>query len=246
MLLKQRDIFDGHWNGVKSVCLSFDCDYPEDIEACKPLIELLLAEEIPASFAVPGYIAKTSSNIIEEIIENKYEIVNHTLSHFPNFRNMSSDDIRVEIEGLQDFMMRTYNYVPKGFRTPHGLRKMTPELFKILKEKEMYDSSLVGYGVTYINGVLEIPLTPCPEHSLIAFDSYHHFRFPLFSSSEDKVLRLWGLLLQRNNFLNIFLDPRDLTTRTRLRMLEQMIKRAKESGFTFNPMNEVYKKLNNS
>lgn len=236
----------GEWNGIKCICLSFDCDYREDMVACSSVVELLQDEEVFASFAIPGYLAVNFPETIEGLIKNGHEILNHTFSHPPNFRKMPYDHIKPEIRSFQDFMVKIYNYFPRGFRSPHGLRRKKPELFRILKEEQMYDSSLIGYGILDLDGVLEIPLTPCPEHPLMAFDTYHHFRFPLFSSSENKVLRLWTLLLQKNNFLNIFLDPRDLTARIRLRLLEQMIKRAKESGFTFNQMGKVYKECSNS
>jgi peptidoglycan/xylan/chitin deacetylase (PgdA/CDA1 family) len=246
ILLRQRDILKGQWNGSRCVCLSFDCDYREDIEACNPILEFLQTEEISTSFAIPGHLAIAFPDFIEELIRNDHEILNHTFSHFANFRSMASNDIRFEVENFQEFMTRTYNYVPKGFRSPHGLRKTTAELFEILKENGMYDSSLLGYGVTNINGIWEIPITPCPEHPLMAFDTYHHFRFPVFLSSEKKLLRLWMLLLHNNVLINIFLDPIDLTTNTRLNLLEQMIERARELGFTFNQMGRLHEDLSSS
>jgi len=245
LAFRRRDILDGSWNGEKCVCFSFDCDYEDDLKACRSIIELLQAQEVSTSFAIPGHLAKNFPEIVKEILKSRHEILNHTLSHFPNFRDMSSNDIRSEVEGFQEFMMQTYNYLPRGFRTPHGLRKKKPELFEILKENGMYDSSILGYGVTNINGMWEIPLTPCPEHPSMAFDSYHHFRFPLVSSSEKKVLRLWTLMLQKNAFINIFLDPIDLADKNRLRLLEQIIGKAKDSGFTFDQMGRLYEKLNN-
>jgi hypothetical protein len=91
--------------------------------------------------------------------------------------------------------------------------------------------------------VWEIPLTPCPEHPLMAFDSYHHFRLPVFTSSEKKVLLLWELLLKKNDFINIFLDPIDLTTEARLRLLKEMIKRARDFNFLFIQMGRLYEEL---
>jgi peptidoglycan/xylan/chitin deacetylase (PgdA/CDA1 family) len=248
ILLRRRDIIRGYWNGEKCICFSFDCDFRKDMEACKPIIELLRSEEIPASFAIAGNLAQTYPDVIEELIESNFEILNHTMSHPANFRSMSKDDIILEVEGFQEFMMKTYSYVPRGFRSPHGLRKVRTDLFKLLKEKGMYDSSLLGYGIANLNGIYEIPLTPCPEHPLMAFDTYHHFRFPVFSSSEGKLLRLWVALLHQSVFINVFLDPMDLTHRTRLRLhlLEQMIKRAKEYGFCFNRMDKLYEEARSS
>jgi hypothetical protein len=107
----------------------------------------------------------------------------------------------------------------------------------------MYDSSLLGYGIANVDGVWEIPLTPCPEHPLMAFDTYHHFRFPVFISSEKKVLSLWKLLLQKNDFINIFLDPIDLTTGARMHLLKEMIERARDFDFIFIQMGRLYEKL---
>lgn len=245
ILLRKRDILYGRWDGRKYICLSFDCDYREDIAACKPIIEFLKSEEVPASFAIVGNLAAAFPDTIEELIKNDFEILNHTMSHPPKFRRMASNVIRSEVEGFQEFIMKTYNYTPKGFRAPHGLRKARTDLFKILKERGMYDSSLLGYGIADIDGTCEIPLTPCPEHPLIAFDTYHHFRFPVFISSIKKVLSLWELLLQKNTFINIFLDPVDLTTKTRLQLLEEIIKKARSFGFTFIQMGRLYEELYN-
>jgi peptidoglycan/xylan/chitin deacetylase (PgdA/CDA1 family) len=214
------------------------------MEACKSLIELLHAEGIPASFAIPGHLVAAFPDLVEELIRNGHEILNHTFSHPPDFRSINSNYMRLEVEEFQEFMKKTYNYVPKGFRSPHGLRKPTARLFEILKENGVYDSSLLGYGIVNIYGVWEIPLTPCPEHPLMAFDTYHHFRFPLFTSSEKKVLSLWKLLLQKNGFINIFLDPIDLTAGTRLRLLKEMVERARNFGFTFIQMGRLYEELN--
>jgi peptidoglycan/xylan/chitin deacetylase (PgdA/CDA1 family) len=243
MFLRYRVILNGHWGGVKSICISFDCDYQEDMEASKCLIEFLHMAGIDASFAIPGRLAIAFPDLVEELIKNGHEILNHTFSHPPNFRSLTYNDMKVEVEKFQKFMKQNHNYVPKGFRSPHGLRKPSASLFQILKENGMYDSSFVGYGVANINNVWEIPLTPCPEHPLMAFDSYHHFRLPVFTSSEKKVLLLWELLLKKNDFINIFLDPIDLTTEARLRLLKEMIKRARDFNFLFIQMGRLYEEL---
>jgi peptidoglycan/xylan/chitin deacetylase (PgdA/CDA1 family) len=239
-LLRQRDVFQGNWTGDKCVCLSFDCDYKDDMMACAPIIDLLVAEGISASFAIPGHLVKEFPTIINNILEHDQEILNHTLSHPPNFRNLSIDVIRPEIEDFQELMAKTYNYLPKGFRCPHGLRKTNYSLFDVLKANKMYDSSLLGYTTTNVAGVLEIPLTPCPEHPLMAFDSYHHFRFPLISASEKKMLRLWGMLLDKHSLINIFLDPIDFCTKSRLELLDHMIKKAIQLDFTFMRMDNLF------
>jgi len=243
ILIRKRDILHGEWGGEKCVCISFDCDFPEDMNACGSIVTFLEAEKVPASFAIPGQLAIAFPSAVDELIEKNQEIMNHTLSHFSNFRNMATCDIRFEVEGFQELMAKEHNYLPKGFRCPHGLRNVSVGLFEILKENSMYDSSILGYNVIKIDGVWEIPLAPCPEHPLMAFDTYHHFRFPLFLSSEKKMLKLWITLLSQNTFINLFLDPLDLVTETRLCLLKNMIRSAKEQGFIFNQTCQIYDRL---
>jgi hypothetical protein len=146
---------------------------------------------------------------------------------------MKSSYIRTEIEKSQQFMLQRFSYIPKGFRCPHGLRKVRSDLFRILKENNLYDSSLLGFGISKILDVVEIPLNVCPEHTYMAFDSYHHFRFTPISASEKKMLKLWTILLENNTLINIFLDPIDFSTQPRLELLDQMVNKAIQLGFTF-------------
>ena len=244
VLLRNRDIIDGHWNGAKCVCFSFDCDFREDMDALPAVMEILRLEAVPSSFAIPGHMARLYPQTMEDLINGGHEIMNHTFSHPSNFRQLPEDEISKEIDSFQMLARDYYGYTPKGFRCPHGLRAVNRILFKLLAMRGMYDSSLLGFGVTVIGKVLEIPITPCPEHPFMAFDSYHHFRFPLFSASEGKVLQLWTSLLREAVFISIFLDPMDLTTRARLSLLAQMVMKAKEEGFTFDRMDRLHNGFN--
>ena len=246
VLLRKRAIIRGNWTGKKNACISFDCDFPEDMEACEPIVNFLTSKDIPASFAIPGHLIREFPNVVDSLLKNGHEIVNHTLTHPKDFRNMSAEGRQFEIEGFQELMAKEHGYLPRGFRCPHGLRQKSADLFRVLEKNKMYDSSLLGYVAQNIGGIIEIPLTPCPEHTYMAFDSYHHFRFPLVCSSEHKVLKLWQVLLENNAFVNIFLDPIDLTTETRLALLRDMIRSAKNQDFTFNQMCQVYANFSQS
>ncbi len=241
VLWKKRDVLSGFWNGPKSICISFDCDYENDMKACKQVTEVLQSYDIPASFAIPGHMVRAFPDVTKNLIKDGYEILNHTFSHPDNFRNLTESRLRSEIDNYQNFMKVNYNYIPRGFRTPHGLRNITPMLFNILREFGMYDSSLIGRGISDLNNLLEIPLTPCPIHPLMAFDTFHHFRFPLFTSSEEKVLQLWKRMLDENTLINIFMDPMDMSTKSRLLLLEQMIIAGKEKGFNLIKMGTLAK-----
>ncbi len=235
-----RYIVDGKWNGERRACISFDCDLASDMGACKRITVMLSETETPTSFAIIGYLARTFPWVVDGLIADGHEIVNHTISHPSNFRSLPIENMRREIEGFQELMLRNHNYKPIGFRSPHGLRRESDDLFAILEKNGMYDSSLVGWGTILKKGIIEIPLTPCPEHHTLAFDSYHNFRFPLVCSSEAKVLKLWHGLTEKRNFINIFLDPLDLITETRLTLLRNMIADAKAKGFVFSQMRQIH------
>jgi peptidoglycan-N-acetylglucosamine deacetylase len=243
IILWNKDIIRGDWSGDKTVCLSFDCDFPKDMATCHQLNEFLLAQEVPVSYAIPGQLVTQFPEIVSEIIHSGGEIINHTFSHPPNFRVHPIGSMEEEIDRFQNLMVTSFKYQPKGFRCPHGLRNFSEPLFAILKARKMYDSSLLGNSMINMSGLVEIPMSTCPEHPLLAFDSYHHFRFPLFSSSEKKILRLWEKLIEANSFVNIFMDPLDITGENRVNMLREMIKSARNHHFSFQQMGQMNEKF---
>jgi hypothetical protein len=145
-----------------------------------------------------------------------------------------------EIKGFQKLMNDSFDYSPKGFRSPHLLRRYQEELINILKQNSIkYDSSLLGNCV-FLFGIVEIPLNPCPDHPYRAFDSYHHFYPNILSASLVTFLESFKQLINENNFVNICLDPRDLIDKIPLKALEKMIHLAKEKGFTFSSLRDIY------
>jgi hypothetical protein len=205
--LHNRLIIEGTSAEEGIVCISFECDIDEDMERVPSLLDLLKNKGIHSSFAVTGNLANRHPIIVKEILEKGHEIVNHSFSHPKNFRSLDGTEMENEIRPFQTFMINGYGYRPEGFRTPHLMRKYSRTLFCILKEEGLYDSSYVGHGILKIDGVVELPLTSCPEHHQVCFDYWHHFQLPLLKSSFNKFLNLWKLLMIRERFINIFLDP---------------------------------------
>ena len=89
-----------YWNGKKAaLTISFDCDYPEDIEAIPRLLQMLTNYEFKASFACVGAWIQKYPKEHAMILEHGHEIVNHTYSHPDNellnpgrkFREISRD-----------------------------------------------------------------------------------------------------------------------------------------------------------
>lgn len=235
--LQGRTIIRGTWTGEKIVCISFDCDTPEDMERIPTLLDQLRDENIPSTFALVGRLVNQYPMIVQEIIEKGHEILNHSFSHPENFKSIDANRMKTEISHFQELMIKEFDYRPKGFRAPHLMRKYNDSFFRILREAELYDTSYVGHGVSNIDNVIEVPLTSCPAHPQICFDYKHHFQLPFIRASRDRYFQRWELLLKEASLVNIFLDPH-LVIKP---FLERMIKPGKETS-VFLQTEEVVRK----
>jgi peptidoglycan/xylan/chitin deacetylase (PgdA/CDA1 family) len=208
LVLHNRFIVDGGPNEQGIVCISFDCENSEDMKRIPSLSGMLKDNDVTTSFALRGDMVEAHENITKEILRNGHEIINHTFAHPQKFRLIDAQSMRKEIESFQELVKKRFCYRPEGFRAPHLMRKYDETLFQILRENGLYDSSYVGGGISSIDGVVEIPLTTCPDHPQVCFDYWHHFQFPLVRSTVKEFLRLWKRLLGTRRLTNIFLDPR--------------------------------------
>jgi len=140
---------------------------------------------------------------------------------------------------FQDLMKDVFGIIVKGFRAPHLLLHKQKDLFTVLTRLYLFDSSLIGYGVQEVEGVIEIPLTPFPDVENIPFCTYHHFRMPLISSSQQFFIKRWKMLLSLHKFINVYLDPRDLAPSDQL--LSDLIHIALNHNFCFSTLQDVWK-----
>jgi len=207
LALRNRFTVKGTWRGERIVCVSFDCDTGKDMERIPSLLDKLEDMSVPSSFALVGDLARSHPETVKEVARKRHEIVNHTFSHPESIHPLSSADLKKEIESFQDFMMNAFCVRPQGFRAPHLMRTYNRDLFDLLKESQLYDSSYVGRGVSIIDGSVEIPLTLCPDHSLVCFDYWHHFQLPFVKCSLGRFMSLWDDLLTKESFVNVYLDP---------------------------------------
>jgi len=238
--LYKKQIMNGNDIDEKIICISFDCDYNEDMINLSNIFDILSDYDISSSFAIPCTLLQSYSDTVDDLLSLNYEILNHTYSHPSNFKNMPFQDMYFEINEYQKYVKKYYQYEPKGFRTPHGLRKINLNLFKILKQLKLYDSSFVGTYPLEIDDVIELPVTPCPAHPKFAYDSWHHYRLPLISSTEKQMFKLWKKLLSNNNIINVFFDPIDFISNQRQNLLKSFIEYGKISNFSFLRMEELH------
>ncbi|MBU1628080.1 polysaccharide deacetylase family protein, partial [bacterium] len=178
----------------KSSCLSisFDVDYPEDVDAIPYVLGLLKDRPFKTSFACVGYYIEQKPDIHKMILDEGHEILNHTYSHPDNellnpgrrFVDISDDEKFEEIEKCHEVCQKLLNYTPIGFRIPHFKKLFTPKIYDFLhKLGYKYSSStwITGTksnGMPYLekNGIIEIPLSTCPKHPFTVFDTWHSLR----------------------------------------------------------------------
>jgi hypothetical protein len=226
------------WNGKRGCfLLSFDCDFPEDVFALPEIVNILVKNEIKGSFACVGRWVNDYPEEHKILVNNGFEIINHTYSHpdlvnslkFKSVRDdlnprkweeLSIAEKEKEITLCNEVVLKKLNYKINGFRAPHfGLVKML-NIYPILKKhKFIYSSSKVSINSNplgfpeNIGSILEIPLTTCIKHPFAVFDTWHSF-YARGGWHYKDFLNVFEELLVRcisNGLLiNIYLDPKDI------------------------------------
>lgn len=224
------------WNGKRSCfTLSFDCDYPEDIQALPNLVKMLARYRYKASFACVGAWMEKYPHEHALILEYGHEIVNHTYSHPDNellnpgrkFRYISTDEKKKEVESCHSICSKLFGYEPRGCRIPHFKNLFTADIYAILKELGyLYSSSTwltntVSHGLPYqaAANIVEFPVSVCPKHPFTVFDTWHSLHSKrlvhrIVHRSPEAYLDLLKLLisigLETGSYINIYLDPLDM------------------------------------
>lgn len=224
------------WGNKKAcVTISFDCDYPRDIEVIPQIIKNLQNVSLKTSFACVGYWIKKFPREHMLVLENGHEIVNHTYSHPDNellnpgkkFRFLPKSEKKEEIEKCHDICKKILKYKPKGCRIPHFKNLFSEDIYEILKELGYSYSSSTwltnteSFGLPFKakHGIIEFPLSTCPKHPFTVFDTWHSFnsknlayRFGHRTEQEyiDLFRFLIDLAIKTNSYVNIYIDPYDV------------------------------------
>lgn len=219
--------------GKKKACvtLSFDCDFQEDVEAISKLLPILSQYSFKTSFACVGKWIERFPDEHKAIVDEGHEIVNHSYSHPNNeelgnvkkFNELSEAEQEEEVARFHEVSQKYLNYEPIGFRIPHFGALYTSKVYQILgKLNYLYSSSIVaakalngGLPFKKGNGVLEFPVSPCPEHPFGILDTHHAYRkkhawhrkpgtfYALFQELLDIGIRSQA-------HINLYFDPRDV------------------------------------
>ena len=190
-----RGIYQGNvgkklW-GEKKACvtLSFDCDYPEDVEDIPSVLKMLDKHKLKASFAAVGHWVEKYPRQHEMVVEQGHELMNHTYSHPDNellnpgrkFRFISAAEKLEEVERCHEIVDRLTGVKMRGLRIPHFKHLFSEDIYPLLKQVGYeYSSSTwltntTTRGLPFLapDGIAEFPLATCPLHPFTVFDTWH-------------------------------------------------------------------------
>jgi len=222
-----------------TVCLSFDCDTPEDGEALPDLLDLLDRFDLQASFAVVGELAEGQQAEYARIVESGHEVLNHGYSmhtealpgggHKPTgfYPDYSWDRIETEIASNQESLERLLGIRCTGFRTPHfgtfQAPGQTSRLYDLLAKHGLkYSSSVLMWQAKrggYMSGqpVIELPLSARVGPPVSYFDSWRMVAQAQDPHARRQLLSQWvraldvALAAEVPVMLNVYFDPSHVT-----------------------------------
>ena len=218
--------------------LSFDCDFPRDVEVLPQVAALLERYGFAGSFACIGQWIRQFAEPHRRLVAAGHEVINHTDTH-PNlyhpeydyarapglsrerFNRISPQDRRNEIERCHETCAEVLDCAPSGFRAPHFGALHMDDVYPVLRELGYAFSSSVtaasapGGGVPFRTGegLWEFPVSPCPEHPFGVLDSWHSLgKLGASHSRPGELAALFadlGETVERNGgYVNVYLDPR--------------------------------------
>jgi hypothetical protein len=174
--------------------LSFDCDLEEDMLVTDAVRETLDSLELKASWAMIGRWMERFPKVIQRLLENGHEIVNHTMTHPNNrwlrpedtrkFHQISADERQEEISRCHIVVREAFDYEMRGFRAPHFC--MTDDCYPILSSlgyyysssNPLYLDSALGAIHGAPGGMIEMPLSTSPSMPRQTLESYRLYRAP--------------------------------------------------------------------
>lgn len=216
--------------------LSFDCDTEKDIQVAGDVHQRLGNIGIKPVYAVPGALLERGADVYRAIADTGSEFINHGYAehcHYDDglgvyessffYDQLPREIVRQDILRGDAALRTVLGVQPRGFRTPHfGTFQTRAELnflYEILTELDYeFSSSTTPYvglrwgPVLQRSGLIEIPVTGCPDDPIQILDSWS-FRFnPGRRHQEDYYVRQMvktaeSLRTGAPYFVNIYADP---------------------------------------
>ena len=112
------------------------------------ILDLLDNYSIKGSFYVPGYVAESHVEMVEEIVSRGHEVAHHGYMHEPP-ASMSADEEQEVLEKGIEILRRITGKAPLGYRSPSW--ELSDGSLELLSSHGfLYDSSLMGDDAPYI------------------------------------------------------------------------------------------------
>jgi peptidoglycan/xylan/chitin deacetylase (PgdA/CDA1 family) len=204
--------------------------------AVPKILELLRAQDLKATFFVPGWTAEVHTSMCEAILEDGHEIGHHGCFHLrPEPSNESQ--IQEEIERGLEILKRRLGVTPVGYRAPFG--ETCDFLLRLLRDSGfLYSSSLRDDIRPYRNlpsdkrpGTIELPVSP-------SFDDWQfgltHRQSPRSMFGREHVMSIWrdeiDEMREWGGITSTVLHPQVSGRPLRFRILRDLIAHAKGYG----------------
>ena len=198
------------------------------------ILDLLDLFDIKASFYVPGYVAETHPELVEQIARRGHEVAHHGYMHEPPATLSPEQEAEVLDRG-SDILERITGQAPLGYRSP-GWELSEHSLGYLADRGFVYDSSLMGDDVPYLvdaNGsdIVEIPVS-------WELDDAPYFSYApapgarSVMASPEHVYQVWHAAFEGayhyGRAFVLTMHPHVIGRPGRIRMLERLIQKMRE------------------
>jgi len=131
-------------SGKKAVAVTFD-DGPDPLTT-RPLLKLLLAHQVKATFFMTGKKAAAHPELVKEIVRHGHLVGNHSYHHSYRMHFKTCPSIVKDMEATQK-VLRNLGVRPLAFRPPAGIT--SPRLGSALSKTGLY---LVNFSCRPLDG----------------------------------------------------------------------------------------------
>ena len=202
--------------------------------AAPRILGLLDSFDIKASFYVPGYVAETHQQLVEEIARRGHEVAHHGYMHEPP-ATLSPEREAEALDRGSDILERITGHAPLGYRSP-GWELSERSLGYLAERGFVYDSSLMGDDIPYLVDANSRDIVEIPVHWELDDAPYFGYAPALANravmASPEQVYQVWhagfeGAYHYGRAFV-LTMHPHVIGRPGRIRMLERLIQTMKE------------------
>lgn len=222
------------------ICLSFDCDTPEDALAAATLQKQLNLYGFNINYAVPGQELERNADIYRRIASEGGVFLNHGMAPHAEkrgnqyhpitfYKDWNDEEVIEDMNAAHQTIIKITGQTPAGFRTPHFGNFQTLDQRKLIRNI----SKQLGYQYTSdtlpnrafqfgplfkIEDIYEIPLLSSYDEPSVLLDSYSYLDDRIDFKLSEKYFSLFKNTIDffhQNKFpalLNFYIDPAHVTS----------------------------------